>query len=115
MAPKLSDSVPVGILDSEPGPPRPPPPSNGRNQSPPSDDQELGSISARVAKEDSARSGCRVEGNYKVVGGVMGVNSIDIKNLGPVRTVRISLPRPANRPIFNLTSRANFRAKIYVN
>ena len=54
---------------------------------------------------------------------VLGVNSIDIKNLGPVfrpvfgpiLPVSICLPGPANLPIFNLTSRANFRALIYVN
>ena len=52
-----------------------------------------------------------------------GVNSIVQKDLGQilgqvfgpklgeVLTVSISLPRPAFRPIFNLTSRANFRAK----
>ena len=59
--------VPTGIPDSELGlSPPPPPASNGRNQSPPSDDQELGSISVAIAKKDSAKSGCYVEGNYKV-------------------------------------------------
>ena len=61
------DSMPVGLPDSELGPSPPPPPlSNGRNRSPPSDDQELGSISVAIAKKDSAKSGCYVEGNYKV-------------------------------------------------
>ena len=55
-----------------------------------------------------------------------GVNSIDIKNLGPVfgpklgqvLPVSIRLPWPAKTPTFNLISRTNFRAnlraKIYV-
>ena len=54
---------------------------------------------------------------------ILGVNSIDIKNLGPVfgpflgpiLPVSSCLPRPANLPIFNLTFRARFRAIIYVN
>ena len=36
-------------------------------------------------------------------------------HLGQVLPVSRSLPLPANRPIFNLTSRVNFRAKIHVN
>ena len=65
--------------------------------------------------------------NFSQPSEVLGVNSIDIKNLGPIfgpifgpiLPVSKSLPRPANRPVFNLTSRAHFRAhfraKIYVN
>ena len=56
---------------------------------------------------------------------LQGVNSIGQKNisevfgpvfwpkLGQVLPVSISLPWPANRPIFNLTSWANFRAYVW--
>ena len=76
---------------------------------------------------DKEGSGAGAVAKKEVSPGVQGVNSIGQQNLGQVfgqvfgPKLRPVLPRgrgrppPADLPFFNLTSRANFRAKIYVD